>query len=262
MSPATTLPTERDAPQRHGLAGREPGYGKVFWTQVRFLVRGNSGGLLLVLAALGAGWITMATWVRDRHGEAGVEASGILSFTWVLGLLIAYQTWDQETPRKRTYHRSQPVPETVHDLLRAAAGVVFLLVALAVVLAAELVGMRILAPEWIQAVPSANWLWAPGAALAAYAMGSVAAVGSVRPGWWMLGVPVAFGALSVAVQTYFEVPPDWVLSMWRGTIGVQSIVSNGTIFEPMGAWAPSILFWTGVGAAGTVLAAFRRRGAR
>lgn len=240
---------------------RLPAYGRVFRQLVYFLLRGNSGGLLLVLAGLGLAWIGLVSWLRYTQGEVGY--GGVSNLAWVLGLLIAYQTWDGEPPSKRTYHRSQPVPEPIHDLLRVAAGVVFLAVAFLVVVAAEVVAMGIAAPGWARDVSAAHWLLFPLVPLAAYLVGSVASVASERPGRWMVGVPAAVLGLVAIVGLTHESPGElWFMTFYTGTVGLGPLMGATVIFEPVSTWVPAALFWIGVGAVGVVVAAHRRRGAR
>ena len=251
--PTVSSPETRTLP-------RLPMYGRVFRQLVYFLLRGNSGGLLRVLFGLGLAWITLVSWLRYTQGVMGY--GGVTHLAWVLGLLIAYQTWDGEAPGKRTYHRSQPVPEPVHDLLRVAAGVVFLAVALLVVLAAEVVAMSIASPGWASDISAAHWLLFPLVPLAAYLVGSIASVASERPGRWLVGVPaVALGVVAIVGLTHESPGELWFMTFYAGTVGLGPLM-GGTVVEPVSSWVPAALFWVAVGAVGVTVAAFQRRGAR
>lgn len=206
---------------------RPPALGQVFRAQLALARPGRGGLLALVLvlaqvvAIVGFGGILgvsvaahdrgVETILWSRLGDIRMELPAVvfallfvMGSLGVWGLIAPLVVWRAESPSARGYHWSMPVNRRTHDLLRVAAGAVWLLAAgvfwlLALLLCAALSGR---VAELAGFGPAA-WLDLLVGPLLVYLLASVTAVRCERPAAWFWGTlgVLSFGwALLQAAQ--------------------------------------------------------------
>jgi hypothetical protein len=148
---------------------------------------------------ISVGWVNRESYVQRMIVE-----------TWTLGLPFLAATWPaflwrDEGPAQRRYHWSLPADRGWHDLARVAAGAIWiaiLTVLVFTVIAAWLPGGR------LGMIP-ARWFFMT--LLAAYGLGSIAALTTERPLLWIMGT-IALAAFGLALLEFGGV--DGVIPRW------------------------------------------------
>lgn len=214
----------------------------------------GAGGLAHFWPGREVGQLTVARLFATMHGLLQVVA-----LFWA-----AMVTWRGEGPGERFLHWTQPVGRAYNQLARTAAGGVWLL--LAVVVGGTLawaVGAVLQGGMALGAVrvPAAS----VGSLVLLYLAGSVPALLSDRPAWWIVGVYVGYGLLTAVANAagWPVVEPlqavfgfdGWGLARAASAptlLGVESVAPLPSGGPP--PWAP-LGAWLGVAAAATVAAA-------
>lgn len=202
----------------------------------------GSGGLIHFWPEREMGRLTAAHLLASLHGLLQVVA-----LFW--GAMV---TWRGEGPSGRFLHWTQPVGRARNQLARTAAGGAWLLLAVAIggalawVVGAVLEGGMAIGPA---RVPAAS----AGSLTLLYLLGSVPALLSDRPAWWIIGVYVGYGLLTAManVAGWPIVEPlqavfgfdGWGLARAASAptvLGVEVVVPTGsggaTPWAPLGAW--------------------------
>jgi uncharacterized membrane protein YhdT len=285
----TTIPAVERTADR--ATPRPPSAGAVFRAQLALIAapprRGVWVALALVLAqivALGAAGIVFGfsfdleadgakassvvwTHVSDLHlgfaldeGTAAALAAGLIAVAW--GFLWPFRVWRDEPPSRRGYHRAMPVERRRHDLLRVAAGAVWLLAVSALLLVAALATALLSGHAGgLGALPATAWLAAFTAPLLVYLLVSIASVRCEHPAAWVWG-------------TLALLAPLWSLLSLVG-LGAAAVVVTGrlglhlalggdgpnlALLSPPAftRWVAATLLWLALAAAGVWAAAARR----
>ncbi len=264
-----------------------PRWDHVAFEQIRAVgLRVRAFGVLFAGALLLYGGIAIrvsmtihsAPSAHARQSAANFEYSPeISSLLTYLALLLPALIWHEESPVKRMYHSSMPVPRATHALTKALAGWVWAMAGTAffmvVVVAIDTItrnimgipidiGRNLVAWEWFVPFTSVT---------IAYAISSAAAIGAQTPAVWVVGVPVLYvGAAVVAAGLGFSAVAQRMLLVFSGYYGVAAAVA-GQVFEISDVGArlgPSAARWlTAAALWGTVAAMLlwftsRRRSAK
>lgn len=175
-----------------------PDVSAVLRAQLRLMARAHRPAFLLLGLAVAAGVVALA-WIwpggaPDRLTLAHAMGRSYGALELVAVFWAAMVTWRGEGPEERFHHWSQPVGRRRHQLLRIAAGAVWLLAA---VVAGAAAGW--LAGAVVQggmgpggAAPLAATV---GGLLLLYLLGSVPALLSEHPVVWIVGVYAGTGFL-------------------------------------------------------------------
>lgn len=124
-----------------------------------------------------------------------------------LGGVAAVLAWINEAPQNRRYHWAMPVKREVHDIMRIAAGAIWLVVAIAIYAALA----------WLMEEPSVREIWLSNAPLfwlgifltplLTYLLASIAALMAGRPLLWLGGIIAVVAMLSLPdIQKYLPAP--------------------------------------------------------
>lgn len=270
-------------------AARGPSLAAVAEAQLRAVGTGVLPAFTVV-AALGGltSLIAVMQWLRYSHDfDFSPLAAGPLV---MLAFLFPLLVWREATPSRRDYHRSMPVPEWLHSLLRVTAGWVWLMAGLAGFLLwgsllARVLGGRIGSASMtvtafhngvpMMGVPSSatgltSWIAPFAGASIAYLLGSILALRSDHPWLWMGGV-VAGCALFVGLLSAAGLDPlaQQLTTLWTGRFGLSTALI-GPHFEAhfvagrpphvnftppdVLAWIGAVLLWSAIAVGGTVLA--------
>jgi hypothetical protein len=104
------------------------------------------------------------------------------------GAVAAALMWASEPPANRRYHWAMPVGREMHDLLRVAAGAVWLIVAIAAfAVAAWITEGAAVREQWLRNAPL-YWLGMFLVAVLIYLLCSIAALLVAKPLLWIAGV--------------------------------------------------------------------------
>jgi hypothetical protein len=105
-----------------------------------------------------------------------------------VGIIAAFLTWYNEPPSRRRYHRSMPVNQRLHVLMRLLAGVTWLIIALlGFGILAALAEDRVLREHWLMHAPTI-WLAIFALPLLAYLLSSIFVVAFDREMVWIFCV--------------------------------------------------------------------------
>lgn len=187
-----------EAVDRRPAEASPPAVSTVLRAQLELMARGHRAAFLLLGLAVAAGVVALA-WIwpdgapeRLTLAHAAGRSYGALELVAVFW--AAMVTWRGEGPEERVHHWSQPVGRRRHQLLRIAAGAVWLLAA---VIAGAAAG-------WIAGAVVQGGMGPGGAAplaaiggglLLLYLLGSVPALLSEHPVVWIVGVYAGTGFL-------------------------------------------------------------------
>ena len=168
---------------------RMPDLRTVAMMQLKFLFQMKYAvGLAMILVW---GVVGMKLFAGEMPGPPGVTLPLLipLHVTIVfLGGLAGVLAWMNEAPQNRRYHWAMPVKREVHDILRIAAGAVWLLVALAMYSAlAWILEEPVVRERWLSDAPI-FWLSIFLTPLLTYLLTSIAALMAGRPLLWLGGI--------------------------------------------------------------------------
>lgn len=185
----------------------------------------------------------------------------VLLWTSVAGAISA---WCHEGPANRSYHWSLPVSRTAHDLSRVAAGGLWLLGVIALMLGASVLGLLIGGRSaTLGAVPVTGWISYVTGPVTLFLLVSLAGVRANRP------VRVFFLAYLAAVGPWLLfamldfTPGYWLWDQVNtGTFGLQRVLVDG-FFKGLGranpvvssTWVAATLFWVFFSGGAVVLGA-------
>lgn len=249
-----------------------PGLADVLAAQVRLMVRTHwvaagvtALGLAAVMGLLGRsaalGQLSTSATLSVLLGRVWQPLT-VLVFFWPL--LV---TWRGETPSRRGYHWSLPVRRPLHQLARLAAGWAWLVAAVAAGTVAGWLVSAVFAGSTAVGEPAVL-----GAALlsltALYGLGSVFALLSDHPLWWILGTWVGLGALTaLAHAREWTVVHTWLDAIFNtGSLSLGVVSSAPAVVAGLAGgsqaaarpWAAALL-WAGAATAAMVGAAFVRQ---
>ena len=242
----------RSGPDRHAAAE----LGTALRSQLGLMRRTHAVALVALVAviALGAGGLTHF-WPERGMGRLSV-AQLLASMHGLLQVVAlfwgAMVTWRGEGPGERFLHWTQPIDRVRNQLARTVAGGAWLLLAvviggtLAWVAGAVLQGGMAVGPV---RVPLAS----VGSLALLYLLGSIPALLSDRPAWWIIGVYVGYGLLTAVanVAGWPIVEPLQAVFGFEGwglaraasaptVLGVESVLPAATDgsspWAPLGAW--------------------------
>ena len=181
-----------------------PGAGRVFRLQARLMARTHWMAATVFAAVLGLGTgLLVYGWPADEVGpltlaHLGVRSHGFVQLVAVFWAVMV--TWRGEGPGERFLHWTQPVERRRHQLLRTAAGGLWLLCAAAAggivawIVGAVLQGGMAAGP--LEVFPAAV-----GSMALLYLLGSIPTLLSDHPVWWIVGVYAGFGLLTAVAHT-------------------------------------------------------------
>jgi hypothetical protein len=183
------------------LMVRQPTLGRVFRQQLRMLDAAQRAPLLLGIMVLPA-----VMW--PGHGLLiPIRPMLLASIAWAL------LVWEGETRGRRTYHRCLPVDQTTHDLLKIAAGAVWLLSAVAITVG--LLTVYLLwtdAPRGLLGLSPTMLISFFTSTLIVYLLISLFPLLTARPLEWLLGTVVVIAILG-ALPPFRDTPPGVVIAM-------------------------------------------------
>lgn len=167
--------------------------------------------LILIIFMLGALTLSGDPWMDD--------AGARLFMMWpvwiaILGPLWAFAVWHGETPSKRHYMWSQPVPRLTHTLARVTAGLAWLWVANALLILIG-IGFALSDGDFVQitTLSTAGWVnWFTGPLLG-YLLASILTVASDYPIRWAAALFFGVPLLVAIMVDWLNVDPDrleWV----------------------------------------------------
>lgn len=169
---------------------------RLLWTSLRPVIMG--GGLLALLVLAGD------PWMDDPKAR-------LLTF-WPLWLVLIGPLWavavfHNEGPSKRLYHWSLPVGRTRHTLARLAAGLAWLWLAFAVLIAVGAVMAALDGDLWqLGEISFAGWVNLFTGPLIGYLGVSILTVGSDYPIRWGLGIIFLFPLTLTAIDEWLGMP--------------------------------------------------------
>ena len=217
-----------------------------------------AGGLALLFTAF--------TWMASvADGGTGPFTPGGDFLPGVMALLVPMAVWKEEGPRLRGYHHGMPVARSTHAMVRAGAGLAWLLLGVGVYLA------------WLGALSggfdgdAAPWRWvAPFAGAAViYLFSTALTLRASHPWWWLGGGCVALVFLTEISRVGGGVAPlaDAVWDVFLGRYGLETVLmgrafDTGYVVVPalpsLGAWVTAVCIWVPA-ALGTFLLAAHRQ---
>lgn len=229
-----------------------PAASAVFQLQVRRIgrsLRPEQIGLAVILGAVAvlAVFLTML-------GDPTLDYPSELSILIPLGaFLLPFRLWRGE----RLFDGSDlwllPVERQKHALIRVAAGAVWAVAFIAVVvLTLNLLAMAAGSPT----IGTSVWQWLVplGGGLVAYLFGSALVLAVRHPLRWSVGL-IAASLLFSALGLRAVVEP-LVQAVVHGGLGLDRVVSGG---GSSATWAVALLFWLGLGLTAVALASLRHR---
>jgi len=204
----------------------------------------------------------------------------------VLALFFPMTVWKGDEPARRAYHWAMPVPRGRHSLTKVLAGWtwfaglagVYVLASLGVALATG--GAVSTGTGWEQDLAQRigagfdpqdlsfhghAWLWLVpfGAMTASYLLGSVVALSMNHP--WRFMAALILVVVTLFAATVGGALQDGLLASARdlllaGRYGILALFSGFSDRSPHAAvWSVAVALWCGVGLAGVLTAAARRR---
>jgi MFS family permease len=231
---------------------------KLLWTSRR--------PLLLLVAAVGLLAIAGRPW-------AGGELARLLMvwpvFVVIIGPAWAFAVMHNEGPSHRHYHWSQPVPRHVHSLARVVAGLAWLWLVYAVVMAAAFAFAATEGNAWqLMELSGLAWLNFFTGALLGYLLVSVLTLVSDYPMRWFFGllflVPLTLGliaewlGLQTLVRTLARPVTDATWGLGATIVsamnadaaevvqGVSGIANTSHAAFDSTTWVWSTLLWAGI----------------
>ena len=192
----------------------------------------------------------------------------------LIAFLLPFGVWQDEDPRRRSYHWMMPVARHTHTLTKVFAGWVWLMLAtllyLIVAVAIVLITERIMGEPQSYAPSFATWEWLVPFTVGtiAYMFASSATVGSRQPLVWIVGV-IALYAIIIYLLVVGEYPEAArkVSSLFSGEYGVAA-AALGRIdafdavhrqsYSSLSRWLGATAIWGTIGAALLVWTAYRR----
>lgn len=215
-----------------------------------------------------------------RHFNGGPSFSytpEVSSLITYLALLLPALMWHDESPRRRMYHVAMPVGRSTHAMTKAFAGWVWLMAGTAAflltVVAVDAITKGILGTVGGRTPVILAWEWlVPFTSVTiAYAFASAAAIGAETPVVWIVGPPLLYAAVSIAVGTLgLQAQAESMLKLFTGYYGLSASMGgwiggmdaagHATGFPSVERWVSASLLW-GAAAAVTLVVISRRRAA-
>jgi hypothetical protein len=229
-----------------------PAASAVFQLQVRRIgrsLRPEQIGLAVILGAVAILALLLAIF-----GDPTLDYPSELNVLIPLGaFLLPFRLWRGERLFDGSDLWLMPVERQKHALIRAAAGAVWAVAAITlVVLTLNLLALAAGSPT----IGTSAWQWfAPlGGGLVAYLFGSALVLAVRRPLRWSVGL-IAASLLFSALGFRAAVEP-LVQAVAHGRLGVERVITGGGSSV---AWAVALLFWLGLGLTAVALASLRHR---
>lgn len=211
-----------------------------------------------VEVALGASIDHLARGVTSLPVDEGTAAllfAAGAALAW--GLFLPFHLWRGEVPSRRGYHWTMPVAHRQHDLLRVAAGAVWLLAIVAALLATA-VATAALAGHGGGLGALSAWVW-PSVLLGPlvpYLAVSVALVRAEHPAAWVWGT-LGVGFMLWTVATAARIEPIRALLRYgvAGSLGLLRALAGPVLGETVAPfstgpqWLLAWLAWTALSGA-------------
>lgn len=188
----------------------------------------------------------------------------------LVGLFVPFTVWRGEDPSRRTYHWAMPIARGPHTLMKVASGWLWLMAAVVVYLvflvtlgwSTSLITGSTFHREW-----TAVWEWGVPftAATVAYLLSSIAILASDHPWGWIGGLGIGYLMAIVFLKALNMGDAARALaSVTEGYYGLSAALFANLETSRHGPpsasrWLGSALIWGGLGAAGVIIAAYRRR---
>ena len=196
------------------MSSREPSLRRVAVQQLRLLDMSKHASLLFALLSL-----PTVMW-PDR---ALLPVAPLLLATMAWPLMV----WQGQGPTQRNYHRALPVDQVTHDLLKVAAGAVWLLLTIAFTLLV-LTAIAVALPWPAPATNVAMTLNAFTGALIIYLLVSAIPILTDRPLEWLLGICGALAAAGILRGVYDENLISEAIGLFiRGEYGLGMALMGG-----------------------------------
>ena len=171
-------------------AGRAVGFGSALAEQLRWFWQRQWLWIVVVtLITVGA-----TIWIISTIPDDGAMLAPMLvgnAFHPLLVLIAlswGLSAWRDDPPKERQYFWLHPVERTSHTIVRSLAGFLWLMLVVAIVIAATIIATRV----FLGGAPGIDaprmWLYAVGSITLAYFACSIAPVLSDRPGLWIVAV--------------------------------------------------------------------------
>ena len=209
-----------DATMTHDTATRTEGSGQAETGRLGFaaafarqfrLIWSSRRALLLMILMLGLLALSGEPWNTDPAARLFV-----LWPMWavLLGPLWAFAVWHGEGPSKRHYMWSQPVSRLGHTMARVAAGLAWLWIAYAVLVAAGIIFAASAGKMWqITEFNAGGWLNMFTGPMLGYLLFSILTVASDHPIRWAAGIFFGLPILVGITVDWLNVDPerlDWI----------------------------------------------------
>lgn len=170
--------------------GRPVGFGAALVEQLRWFWQRLWLWIVIVtvLTAGAAAWIISSIDPEEAAFAAMLVGNAFHPLLVLIALSWALSAWRDDPPKDRQYFWLHPAERTAHTVARSLAGFIWLMLVVAVVIAATVVATQL----FLGGAPGIDtarlWLYAAGAIALAYIAGSIAPVLSDRPGLWIVAV--------------------------------------------------------------------------
>ena len=156
-----------------------------------------------VVGALMALVSALILWREVTRGHEWVElAPEILVPAILVAFLAPMAVWKGEGPDRRGYHLAMPVERGFHAMVRSAAGLAWVLAAMAAYVA-WLSLLMLMTDGNVRSVAWMQWVGPVAAAVVLYCLGSAVTLWSAHPWRWFGGGAVAYAFLSTLGE------PEW-----------------------------------------------------
>jgi hypothetical protein len=217
-----------------GRSLRAPSLAQVFRQQLKLIDQAGAGSMGFLV--LGGATLLFLGMDMERRIAGFAFPTTYLPLSGILLGSVAFPplVWRGQGPTQRNYHRTLPVDHLTHDLLKIAAGAVWLMLGIAIVLipllvsaasSSVLTGLLEASPlVWV------NFFTGP---LIAYLLISCVPMLTNRPLEWLVGLFAGMTGVQVFATTYGVFPIDELLdTIVRGNGGLAIALYGAYNEEP------------------------------
>ncbi|MEX2283126.1 MAG: hypothetical protein WEE89_11645 [Gemmatimonadota bacterium] len=248
---------------------RQPRLPRVFQQQLKLIHQ--AGGSSLGMLVMG-GAAVLFLGMDPRIAKLAFPHDYLPLTGMLLGALaFPPLVWRGQGPRHRNYHRVLPVDQLTHDLLKIAAGAVYLMLSVALVLIPVLVAALMSPVSGLVTDPSMLvWLNFFTGPLIVYLLVSCVPMLTDRPLEWMVGLTASFVGITVLADSYGVIPVEGLIDLvMRGPFGLMVALNGAYVMQPWlryaglsasghnpeyGAWIFATILWLGIGITAVCLA--------
>ncbi len=243
---------------------RAPSLPRVFQQQLKLI--GQAGAASMGMMVLG-GAALLFLGMDPRIAKLPFP-DDYLPLTGLLLGAVAWPplVWRGQGPTRRNYHRTLPVDQFTHDMLKIGAGALWLMLGIAVVLLPLLVAANLSTTlRGLVTGPSllvwVNFFTGP---LIVYLLLSCIPMLTDRPLEWMLGLTAGFVGLTMLADTYDLALKNAIDVIMRSELGLVNALNGAYVEQPWltyvrlshypdrmdyGAWIGATLLWLVIGIA-------------